>query len=415
MKKTLHALSAATLLLGTLSSVMAEEAKGLNLFDDVTFSGEIRPRYENADIKDNDKDGANAFTVRTMLGVKANKAFGTDMLGAYVEALSVNNLGYDNYNSTANGQTEYDVIVDPNQARLTQAYIDVKLPAKTLLRAGRQMVNIDNQRFVGAVDWRQMRQTFDAAALVSAPVEGLSVMAAYVYGINGVKVQPNNKATETGSALFNVSYKAAEAIKLTGYAYLLASISDTYGISAQGTLGVADGVKLSYWAEYAMQSDPSLEYRVEDVKADASYMNFDLAASMAGITLGANYEVLGKAEGEAANGFYTPLATLHKFNGWADVFLLSNNAAGLIDMNGRIAYKAAGLGKVMAVYHSFSAEEGPDDLGSEIDLSYANAVPGVNGLNGLIKAAFYSAGDEAAGAYVANDKSVVWVQLDYKF
>lgn len=405
-------LAAITLITAVVSADEAKPAE-FALFDDISFSGEIRPRFESADVNDNQKDGANAFTVRTTLGVKAGKLLGQEMLGAYVEATSVNNFGYDNYNSTANGKVKYDTIVDPNQARMTQAYVDVKLPANTLIRAGRQMVNLDNQRFVGAVGWRQMFQTFDAAALVTQPVEGLSVLAAYVYGINTVKVQPNNKATETGSALFNASYSPMVAIKVTGYAYLLASISDTFGGYVSGTIK-SDDLSLGYRAEYAVQSDPSLEYRVEDVKADASYMNVDLQLGYAGAFIGANYEMLGKANGNASNGFWTPLATLHKFNGWADVFLGSKNVKGLIDMNGRIGYKAGGIGKLMAVYHKFDAEEGDTkDLGSEIDVLYANKVPGVKGLKGLLKAALYSKGETGSG--FEKDKSVFWAQLDYTF
>lgn len=415
MRRITLTLAAAPLILSSLATSAVATDEGLNILDGLKFKGEIRPRYEYADVADNDKDAANTLTTRMTLGVQSAETFGIDWLGAYVEVTSVNNFGLDNYNSTANGKTQYDVIVDPNQARLTQGYVDVKLPGKTLLRAGRQMVNLDNQRFVGAVGWRQMFQTFDAAAIVSSPMEGLSLTGAFVYGINGVKVQPNNAATDTTSVLLNGSYKVSDAIKVTGYAYLLASISDTYGISIGGDVPVDEGLKVGYYAEYATQSDPSLEYQVEDVKADASYMNFDLSVKYDGLCIGANYEVLGKAEGDATNGFYTPLATLHKFNGWADVFLLSTNSAGLIDMNGRIAYQAKGFGKAMAVYHKFDAETGPEDLGSEIDVLYANAVPGVNGLSFLAKAAFYSAGDEAAGAYVANDKSVGWLQLDYQF
>lgn len=413
MKKLMLSAAVAPLMLGSLS-VSAAAEEGFAIFDGVSFKGEIRPRFEYADIADNDKDAGNAFTTRTTLGVAADKTFGADWLGTYVEVTSVNNFGYDNYNSTANGKTDYDVVVDPNQARATQAYFDFKLPANTKIRTGRQMINLDNQRFVGAVGWRQMFQTFDAAAVISSPVKGLSLVGAYLYGINTVKVQPNNKATETGSAILNAGYKVSDAVKVAGYAYLLASTSDTYGAYVTGKVPVG-GIKIGYRAEYAMQSDPTLEYRVEDVKADASYMNFDVSAAMSGAFAGVNYEVLGKANGEATNGFWTPLATLHKFNGWADVFLLSKNSAGLVDLNGRIGYKAKGVGKLMAVYHSFAAEEGPDDLGSEIDVLYANAVPGVKGLSFLAKAAFYSAGDEAAGANVANDKTVGWLQLDYKF
>ena len=53
-----------------------------------------------------------------------------------------------------------------------------------------------------------------------------------------------------------------------------------------------------------------------------------------------------------------------------------------------------------------------DNLGSEIDVLYANAVPGVKGLKALVKFAKYNGGD-AAG--YATDVTKSWVMLDYKF
>ncbi|MDD2266805.1 MAG: hypothetical protein PHE37_08235, partial [Sulfuricurvum sp.] len=55
---------------------------------------------------------------------------------------------------------------------------------------------------------------------------------------------------------------------------------------------------------------------------------------------------------------------------------------------------------------------GKNDLGSEWDMLYTNAVPGVKGLNGLAKAAFYKGGDVTG--YTA-DVSKIWLQIDYKF
>lgn len=415
MRKMILSLAAAPLMIGafTTSAVAAEE--GMNILEGVKFKGEIRPRYEYADVDGNtdtageEIDPANAFTTRTMLSFSSDSALGIDWLGVFAEVNSVNNFGYDNYNSTANGQTQYDVIADPNQARMTQAYIDLKLPAKTLVRTGRQDVNLDNQRFIGTVDWRQMKQTYDAAAVVSQPVDGLFLLGAYVYGINGVKVQPNNKATETGSALFNAHYKIAEWMTVTGYAYLLASIHDTYGGSLTGNIPVEEGIKLDYRAEYAVQTDPSLEYRIEDVKADASYYNLDLGANISGILAGLNYEVQSGTDGsDDKTAFTTPLGTNHKFNGWADVFL-TTPSVGLIDMNARLGYTAKGLGKLIAFYHKFDSDVEDVDLGSEVDVLYVNGVPGVNGLSFLAKAAFYSKGD------TGYDVTKGWLQLDYKF
>ncbi|MBU0631624.1 alginate export family protein [bacterium] len=403
MKKVLLSVAAVPFLLGGLSiDVQAED--GFNILSDVKFSGEIRPRYEYVDIKNNGADAGNAFTTRTSLGVNAN-LFEINALSTYLEVTSVNNFGYDNYNSTANSKTQYDTIVDPQQARVTQAYVDYSIK-KTLIRAGRQDVNLDNQRFIGTVNWRQMKQTYDAVAVVDNSVENLSLLGAYVYGYQTVKDLPT---TDTASVLLHASYKVKEELTVTAYDYMLASISDTYGIALTGKID-ADKVKLDYRAEFAKQSDPTLEYQVKNVKADAQYYNLDLGANISGILAGVNYESLGKAEGSATKGFYTPLATLHAFNGWADVFLASTNASGLTDANVRLGYTAKGFGKILGVYHKFDAQTGTNkDLGSELDAIYSNAIPGVNNLSGLVKYASYSKGD------AGNDKSVAWLMLDYKF
>ena len=433
MKRLLLSLAAMPLILGGMS-VCASADDGINVLSNVKFSGEIRPRYEYADIKDNGKDAANAITARTTLGVGAD-LFQVSGLSAYLEGSAVSNFGDRNYNGTIDGNTKYDIVADPQQARITQAYIDYKLN-KTLLRAGRQDVNLDNQRFIGTVDWRQMKQTFDAVALVDNSIDNLSLLGAYVYGVNGVKNESflpiaalsaagltTNEAYDTSSVLLHASYKVNEMLNVTAYDYMLASISDTYGAALTGNID-AGAIKLDYRAEYAKQADPSLERRSQlsatpvvglngKPEADARYYNLDLGANVNGFLAGVNYESLGKAEGSSVIGFWTPLATLHAFNGWADVFLGSTNNAGLNDANVRLGYADKSLGKLLAVYHKFDAQTGAKkDLGSEFDVSYGNKIPGINNLTGLVKGAFYKGGD-ATG--FTNDKTVAWLMLDYKF
>ncbi len=69
----------------------------------------------------------------------------------------------------------------------------------------------------------------------------------------------------------------------------------------------------------------------------------------------------------------------------------------------------------MIIYHDFQTDEamsGKSDLGSEWDVMYANAIPGLKGLNGLVKAAYYNAGDVTG---FTKDARKIWLQLDYKF
>ena len=67
-----------------------------------------------------------------------------------------------------------------------------------------------------------------------------------------------------------------------------------------------------------------------------------------------------------------PLATLHKFNGWADKFLATPDA-GLEDTYVSLGADLHGA-KALAVFHSFEADVGGMDFGSELDVSLTYAV-----------------------------------------
>jgi len=386
MKRLLLSMAALPLMVGGLS-VNASANDGINILDNVKLKGEIRPRYEYADVNDNGKDAANAFTARTHL-VATGGLLGVDGLTATVGIQSVNNFGYTNYNSTQNGETKYDVVADPQQAMLSEASLDYSV-GKTAMHAGRSHVNLDNQRFIGTVGWRQSERSYDTVYVANSSVKNLSLLAAYVYGFAGVK---STTTADTNSVLLHAAYTVMPELKVTAYDYMLSSIHDTYGLALTGKINA--GAKLSYRAEYAIQSDASLETgSAGKPKADADYYNLDLGANISGILAGVNYEVLSGTNGhDGKTAFTTPLATAHKFNGWADKFL-KTPAGGLQDANIRLGYKAKGFGKVLAIYHTFTADEkmgGEDDLGTEFDAVYVNAIPGFKNLKGLVKYASYS-------------------------
>jgi hypothetical protein len=118
------------------------------------------------------------------------------------------------------------------------------------------------------------------------------------------------------------------------------------------------------------------------------------------------YEVLGSDDG--AYGFSTPLATLHKFNGWSDQFL-GTPAQGLVDVSISVSGKVAG-GSWLAAYHDFSADESSatiDDLGSEINLQYVKPFGGH--YTAAIKYASYS------GESGRVDADKIWLWLSTKF
>lgn len=432
MRKMIKMSLAAVMIIG-VGSVSAQ-AEGVDILSNIKADGQVRARYEMVD-KDNTTPNANAFTNRLAIGVGAD-LLGTDWLSAYAQMTDVRALN-DNYNdgSGDNGAETHQVVADAEQTRLTQAYIDVKM-GKTKLRMGRQVINLDNQRFVGAVDWRQMPQTFDAYTITDSSIENLNLFASYVTQVNRVfaddtQVSPthNIAAADTRTVLLNASYKVMDELKVTAYDYMIgtgtamhATGSDTYGLALTGGVKVSDGVKVDYRAEYAAQTDATMEnsgFNSSDSHVDADYMNFTLDADMSGFLVGAQYEVLsGDSDGAGEEkAFATPLATLHAHNGYGDIFL-TTPAKGLEDMALSVGYKSKEFGMLKATYHDFTSEVDSIDYGTELDVVYTRAIPGVNGLNGMLKVVDYSAGDtvvEGNYAAQATDMTKFVAMLDYKF
>jgi len=406
MKKT--TLSAIAVL-SLASRLSADDA--FTLFSNTKFNGEVRARYENVDVQNSTKKDADAFTVRATLGLEAN-LFGLNALSIKVDGTTVQATDGEHYNSSTNGKSGYEIVKDPVQTRFSQAYLQYKLN-KTTAKIGRQIINLDNERFIGSVDWRQMMQSFDAAVISDSSIENLTLTGAYIWGVDGIT---NIPAANTHSIVLNGSYKVNDLFKITAYDYMLSSTHDTIGLAFTGDVPIA-GAKIGYRGEYASQGDASLNTDAshQNVKADATYYNLDALANISGVLIGAGYEVLSGSNGsDGKTPFNTPLATLHKFNGWADKFLVTP-LGGLCDASATLGYTAPGLGKAMVIYHDFKTDiamSGKSNLGREWDMLYTNNIPGVKGLNGLIKAAYYQAGD-VTGFTV--DTSKVWLQLDYKF
>jgi len=424
MKKiTLSAVAVLSLASGFESTLSADD--GFTLFSNTKWNGEVRARYENVDVEDSGKQEANAYTVRATLGLETN-LLGVNGLSMKVDGTTVQTIGatkYDNDPRTTVGDSRYEAVADPEQTRFTQAYLQYKYGA-TALKAGRQILNLDNQRFIGSVDWRQMMQSLDAVTLTNTSITGLTLTGAYVYSYATVFDEPT---WDSKSVILNGSYKVSDMLKVTAYDYMISSEkkeygSDTVGLALTGEVPLSIA-KINYRAEYAQQGDATFK-TVGTVKKenDASYYNLDALANISGILAGVGYEFLSGAATNSSGiiidgktAFFAPLGTLHAFNGWADKFLAATPAGGLCDTSATLGYTTPAFGKAMVVYHDFKTDvamNGKSDLGNEWDMLYTNAIPGVKGLSGLVKAAYYQAGDVTG--YV-KDVSKVWLQATYKF
>jgi hypothetical protein len=426
MKKiTLSAVAVLSLAGGFSSTLSASD--DFTLFSNAKVNGEVRPRYEYVDVEDSGKMNANAYTVRATLGLETT-LLGIEGLSLKVDGTTVQTIGgtrYDN-DPSALGDSRYEVVADPEQTRFTQGYLQYKIGASTM-KAGRQIVNLDNQRFIGSVDWRQMPQSLDAVSVTNTSIAGLNLYGAYVYSYATVFDRPTQNSQ---SVILNASYKVNDMLKITAYDYMLSLennsssttniAADTMGLALTGDIPVGSA-KIAYRAEYAKQGDATFKTTTTKIKTenDATYYDLEATASMMGISLGGKYELLsGTTNSDGKTKFQTPLATLHKFNGTADKFL-TTPTGGLIEKSATIGYNAGVLGNASVSYLKYDTDvamNGKTDLGSELDMQYTNTIPGVKGLNGLIKAAYFSAGDvNFGGTNVTKGVSKVWLQASYKF
>ncbi len=347
MKKTILATAISSLALSSAISVQAQS------FDDLVGTSSLdvnfRYRVESADVDDTtNKDSALANTLKSRLTFKSGDLAGFSVL---VEGDNVLHVTED-FNSTENNETSYDVVKDPETTQINQAYVQYKNDSSTVT-LGNQRINLDNQRHVGGVAFRQDEQTFDAATLVNTSIDNTTIVAGFANNVNTI----TNENLELDITILNVKYAISPELA-TSVFYYGAENKDgdtlnTLGVRATGKIN-----NISYEAEVASQNESVAD-------TTALYYNLSAATKVAGVTAKVGLEVFGSDGGDAA--FTTPLGTNHKFFGWSDVYLGGAGANGIQDLNLSAVTKVSGV-KLVAQLHKFDAVEGSDDLGTEIGL-----------------------------------------------
>jgi len=350
----------------------------------------FRMRYEEVDVDGSDVD---LTSLKTRLTYKSAAYEGFSGL---IEVDDVTHIGDDDSG-----------VADPEGTEVNQAYLSYTF-SDTTVKYGRQRILLDNQRFVGGVGFRQNEQTYDGLTVVNKSLPDTTLFAAHIDNVNRIFGEDDARGDhENDTYLFNAKYEGFKAGALTAYAYLIdnedaaAFSTDTYGIRFAGKTG-----DFGYALEYATQSDADdnpNSYDADYVLAEGSYKIGD-------VTLKAGYEVLGADDTDGQ--FITPLATLHKFQGWNDKFLgggTGNITGGIEDMYFSASTKLAGV-KLSVVYHSLESDDsgasGMDDLGSELGFVVAKKF-GPVGLS--LKYSDYSADDYSV------DTDKLWLTASASF
>lgn len=405
------ALAAVCLLLAVPAGAVDDDADDAADADDASTLGEafregsfalsLRYRYEQVD-EDRFEDDAHASTLRTTIAYGTKPFHG---FAAHLEVEDVTAVGGDAYDNAGarglgNGVADRPVVADPELTELHQAYLAYTGLADTELRAGRFELNLDNQRFVGAVGWRQNHQSFDGLGLDLEPAEDWQLRYTYldrVHAVTGAR-QPLE------GHLINVGVETGIG-QIAAYGYLLdydeparfRFSTSTLGARLEGRRPLRFG-SLSYLLEYAEQDD-----RGENpTPTDVAYLHALLDGAVDAWSFRLGYESI---EGDGAAAFQFPLGTNHAFNGFADKFLVTP-AGGLEDLYARVGW-GSGAWRAFADYHRFASDAGGLDYGSEVDLQVTYTTAWKQQV--ALKAAAYDAEDFS----VDTTKIMVWTAWSF--
>jgi Alginate export len=402
-----------TLPIGT--AFAAEEKKEAETFVEAFTGGKLllnlRPRYEYVD-QATKPENAKAFTLRTLIGweTKPYKGFGVTVQGINVAHIT------DDFNDdpTKAAASRFPLVADPDDTDFNQVYLDYTGLKNTRFRLGKQSIKLDNVRFIGNVEFRQVMQVFNGITVENKSIPNTEIYVGHLERVKSIFALQREMKLE----ILHGAYKFTPNDALIGYAYFqddpklagaAANVKDLsnriIGIRGDGAHPFGEKFKLLYTLEYAKQDD----YADGDSKIDADYLRVGIGPKWGDWFFRVDYEKLSSDNGNYA--FQTPLGTNHLFQGWADQFLTTPRQGikdTYISFGGKIA-KAS----LFAEYHRFKSDTGGINFGDEIDFSVS--YPFTKQLSGKIEYADFREKDVLAGTARKSDLTKVWVTLLFNF
>lgn len=415
MKKSFKLLTIASAIAAISQGAYADEATDITeAIKDGKVTLNFRLRYEDVtqDVNGGSDKDADAITLRTRLTYETASYKGFSGL---IEMDDVTELDSVDYNTAPNDSSHPNsaIIADPEGTEVNQSWIAYTYKENTL-KYGRQRILLDNQRFVGGVGFRQNEQTYDALTFTSKAIADTEIFLSHITRVNRIFGEDSALGDHDNSTnLLNVSYKGLPIGKLTGYYYDIDNEDVAIMSTQTAGLRLAGKAKnFGYTFEYASQSDAHDNTR----SYDANYYLLEGSAKLGDFNFKIGHEVLGADDNDGY--FITPLATLHKFQGWSDKFLnkgVGNISGGLTDTYATVGTKLGDV-KVSLVYHQISADDdsvaGTNNYGNEYGFVVASKV-GPVGLS--LKYANFSEDVDSTALTQVTDTNKLWLTASAKF
>ncbi|MGB8339735.1 MAG: alginate export family protein [Burkholderiales bacterium] len=395
----------------SLGSVAQETDNSMGLWDAVSNGNlmlQLRPRY-NYIVEDEKPLATNVATIRTLLGWRTApfhdfrltaQGIHTDHIGA-----KRTNDDVDQYFSSP-----YPLLPDPPTTDINQLYVDYTgLPA-TRVRAGRQVIKLDNDRFISDNDFRQIPQVFSGVTVVNNSLEGTEFYLGHLARIRNFEGEEYPLRME----ILHVAYNPVPDHRLGAYGYFHDQVetgaytgfennsNKVIGARADGAFSVSDVAKLLYTAEFAKQKN----YANGDSRINANYVRLGGGLWWSKFGFRMDYEIKGSNNG--AYGFQTPLTDFYAFNGTALQFT-STPVQGLRDVWLTMRGEVAKFG-LFTEFHQYRSDNGGFNFGRELDLSVS--YPLLSNLIVKLQHANYQPGDA-----IFSDGTVkkYWLAFTYNY
>lgn len=362
-----------------------------------TINAQFRYRLENAD-QDNALKTATASTLRSRLTLQSGSWFHAKAL---FELDNISSIGGEGYNSGVNGSSHYSAITDPTGTDINQAALLLTPNENSQLTLGRQRINLQNQRFIGSVGWRQNEQTFDGVRLTQQLGNQWQIDLSSLHNANRIFGPKGADADLHGRfALGQLKWQPMPQHTFTVFHYdldfdtLNSRDSLTQGLDYTGYLAAFSDFK--WLLVFADQED---KHRAP-LQFQHHYHRIDLSYTFKGITGKLVQERLG---GDGQSAFQTPFATLHAFQGFTDVFLVTPTV-GIRDHYLEISLPLSSA-NLSASWHSYHSDAGSSKLGTEINSSVTYDL--LKQLNLMFKLSHYQA--DSYGV----DTNKLWLMATY--
>lgn len=326
----------------------------------------LETRLRNEYVRQEGLDDATALTFAARFGYEIEPV---KRLSLLVEGEGVAQLT-NTYSDTVRTVPGRPIVADPEDIQLNRFQARYAFADAGSATLGRQRIVYDDARFVGNVGFRQNEQTFDAASFDWKAGDALRLRYAYIDRVNRIfGGQIAAGVFKSDSHIAQTDWQTATLGQIS--LFVTALDFQNSPANAQLTYGLRwnKPFKSGGWrARLEFDGARQEVYRGGTAPFDVYYGKAKATIGTGEIDVALSGEWL---QGDGGASFQTPLATLHAFQGFADVFLRTP-PEGLRDVNLGLLWKprAFPVGDGFSLLmrgHIFTDDEGGSLLGREFD------------------------------------------------